>query len=674
MNKEFIIRLQNELTNIEADHALSAPELTFAAWTGEIFFNLYPQKVVDDFLLYSNESSIAVFGFADEGASRATIVTCSYIESNDVVEADDNEINSLINIWRDLRNKTLQGTSICTDLIQTLEENRITDIINYIVLNKSVPKAVLSGVNKGIRVFDLKDISTIYLRLKQPLKVEEPISLKLKISKENSFKGNFGLTDAKNENILAISSAIPLGIIYEWVSQYKNGLFAENLRYRLRQYNKDALEIDRKIQETLANHPERMFIQNNGITLICESIESDDENVQSEEITEISLQKPQIVNGCQTSWAIYDFIEQNGHQGVQNGFLLAKIIQTTDPNLAQIITSSSNRQNAILSRDQKVKDERQIQISKNLSERMSDLRIFWDYVRGGWENIKYRNEEVGYQVKSSKRLFRKIDNQLAGQIMLAMAGAIHEAKNRGGQIFDNDTLYQIAFGYDLSPEQRFKDLQLPYLRSGDDSMLSDYTEDLLFGFAIYQYAEAVFKYLYSQRSQKLTNALETATSVHEKAKIEMALNKIAQEDFVKYWLFDVVRLIHIIVEKWVELGEIRENIRKKLIGDIDITMNLDPLFKPKSARASLFFMEHDLNVPTILNHKEQSEQLPVLGRWFLSLETICSKIISNLKHRDPTALSRNLILNRSNTHNEFVKGLHDVIASKRIKEHFPMPL
>lgn len=671
MSKEFLIQLQAELTNIEADYSLTAIELKFAAYVGAIFFDVYPQQVVDDFLLYSNGSSIAVFGFVEQDGSKAAIVTCSYNESNEVVETNDAEMNSLINIWKYLRNGDLQGTAAYTDLIQALEENKITDITNYIVLNKLVPNPIRSKVESVVRVYDLKDIFTIYIRLKQPLKVDEPVSLNLEISKENSFKGDFGLTDASNEKIFAISSAVPLSTIYQWVSKYKNGLFAENLRYRLKQYNKDALEIDRKIQETLANHPERMFIQNNGITLICENIVEVGGDIESSKITKITLQKPQIVNGCQTSWAIYDFIEQNANQDVPNGFLLAKIIQTKDPNLAQLITSSSNRQNAILSRDQKVKDKLQIQISMNLAGRINDLRIYWDYMRGGWENIKSKKDEFLYKVKGAKNLFRKLDNQLAGQIMLAMAGAVHEAKNRRGQIFDNDTLYRFAFGYDLPPEQRFKELQSPYLRSGGDNMLNDYIEDLLFGFTVYQYAEAVFKHLYLIRSQKITKALTAATLPDEIQRIETALNKIVQEDFVKYWLFDVVRLTHIVVEKWVDSGKSREDIRRKLTGNLDISMYLDPLFKPKSARALLFFKEEDLNIPYTLNHNEQSEHLPILGRWFLSFEIIASEIISVLKQRDPTVSSRNLILNRSTTHDELVKGLDDLIASEGIEEHFP---
>ena len=149
--------------------------------------------------------------------------------------------------------------------------------------------------------------------------------------------------------------------VYQMLSEYAklhNGspdsIYDRNVRKWL---GKRAKSVNDGINNTLLKNPERFIAYNNGISMVCRSFEASDKGLH--------IDSPQIVNGCQTTRTLYDFME-NKFAGVQaqldtradaepyRGALLAfKLIavQDFDTDFVRDITRFSNKQNAVRGRD-----------------------------------------------------------------------------------------------------------------------------------------------------------------------------------------------------------------------------------------------------------------------------------------------------------------------------------
>ena len=120
---------------------------------------------------------------------------------------------------------------------------------------------------------------------------------------------------------------------------------------------KRAKSVNDGINTTLLQAPERFIAYNNGISMVCRSVTPSDEG--------LVIDSPQIVNGCQTTRTLYDFME-NRFAGVQaqldalesaqpyrEASLAFKLIAEPDfdTDFVRDITRFSNKQNAVRGRD-----------------------------------------------------------------------------------------------------------------------------------------------------------------------------------------------------------------------------------------------------------------------------------------------------------------------------------
>jgi hypothetical protein len=111
------------------------------------------------------------------------------------------------------------------------------------------------------------------------------------------------------------------------------------------------------IARTLQQAPERFVAFNNGITIVCRGFTRTEQG--------LAIDAPQIVNGCQTTRTLFDFME-NEFAGLadqlerhsraaryQEALLPFKLIavQDLDSDLVKDITRYSNKQNAVRGRD-----------------------------------------------------------------------------------------------------------------------------------------------------------------------------------------------------------------------------------------------------------------------------------------------------------------------------------
>lgn len=111
-------------------------------------------------------------------------------------------------------------------------------------------------------------------------------------------------------------------------------IFEDNVR-DFQGYN----TVNSEIKETLSNASDqaRFGILNNGITIVAKSI-----NVVGDQV---EIYDYQIVNGCQTSYVLYD----NRHILSDSSYVMAKLIEVTDDEVSDRVIYTTNRQTEVKS-------------------------------------------------------------------------------------------------------------------------------------------------------------------------------------------------------------------------------------------------------------------------------------------------------------------------------------
>ena len=173
--------------------------------------------------------------------------------------------------------------------------------------------------------------------------------------------------------------------VYQMLREYAklhNGsvdkIYDRNVRKWL---GKRAKSVNAGINNTLLENPDRFIAFNNGISMVCRSLEPLDGALR--------IDSPQIVNGCQTTRTLYDFME-NQFAGVQEQLdtlpkadpyrtssLSFKLIAVPDFDNAFVrdITRFSNKQNAVRGRDFLTLEENFHQLKSALMEKGYYLEV-----------------------------------------------------------------------------------------------------------------------------------------------------------------------------------------------------------------------------------------------------------------------------------------------------------
>ncbi len=96
-------------------------------------------------------------------------------------------------------------------------------------------------------------------------------------------------------------------------------------------------DINNEIFETIKNTPDYFSIMNNGITVVCKSTIAANRK--------ISIENPQIVNGCQTCNTLYRAHKNN--IDISKITLIIKLISTTNSSVINSVVKGTNRQNVV---------------------------------------------------------------------------------------------------------------------------------------------------------------------------------------------------------------------------------------------------------------------------------------------------------------------------------------
>ena len=147
----------------------------------------------------------------------------------------------------------------------------------------------------------------------------------------------------------------------------RNILYGWNLREQISKKSKSFSGM----QDTITNCPDNFWFYNNGITIIAESVEEK----QEDDHTKICLTNFSIVNGAQTTSSLGQILKDANRdenklllENLKKVYVMARILQVSDSEIAKDIAIYNNTQNPINTRDMVANRDEQ----KKLFERLMD--------------------------------------------------------------------------------------------------------------------------------------------------------------------------------------------------------------------------------------------------------------------------------------------------------------
>lgn len=203
---------------------------------------------------------------------------------------------------------------------------------------------------------------------------------------------NLETSVASSGNILLIG-ATRLPDIFKFMQNYKKQSGDLDLLYEknVRKFLGNKRKVNKGIEATIEQHPERFGLYNNGITIVAEEVEKLGEH-------EVRLKNPFIVNGCQTTKSIWSVLQRRLNAGggapsdaqlhweakLGNSVVVTKIVVvgTEGEELLTQTTRYTNSQNAVGEKDfiALEKDFRAWAPAFN-----AKYGVFLEIQRGAWE-------------------------------------------------------------------------------------------------------------------------------------------------------------------------------------------------------------------------------------------------------------------------------------------------
>ncbi len=425
----------------------------------------------------------------------------------------------------------------------------------------------------NIEIYGLNQILR-YVRDMDSFYAQSPSEIRIPVVSEN-----FVVRRDSDNEIKAVILPIHSYTIYQFVNQYGDAIFAQNLRLRL-PYTRQG-SIGREIKEkalsllrTSTPYDDYSFeILNNGLNIVCDSItfsslmdaSSKDEykNFHDGKIVEVILFRPQVVNGCQTSWALHDAVETRRSDSEikseddlfsSNVYVWAKIVPTHEnTQLIDAITLSSNTQNPITKIDYRANHPIHLKIKEILEK--TTIPIFYENKRGLFNSFQryFKGKTELEMFKISGTSYRKIGIEDLAQLSMAWQGKPHIARAAKKSIFDNLDNFNEAFNLAKLDES--------------ENLGMNVFETIVFTNGIKRISD-IMKKLYDKKDKLIRKAIQNP-------KFDKRIKYVSFEDYlqkrnnfcsyvvsVRFWNYLILSLIKGIVDLYYDLYDNKANKRE----------------------------------------------------------------------------------------------------------------
>ncbi|RLP89288.1 hypothetical protein EAD89_15155 [Micromonospora sp. BL4] len=303
-----------------------------------------------------------VDGFNDEGIdavatdadTRLWLVQSKWSDHGDK-SISVGEVNSLLDGMRLLTRRDFSSfnprlRAFEPQILQVLENPRrkivlVLAVMGTQAISRDVARRLDDAVNEfnrynqddpllDYRVFLMKDLRQI---LKEDLR-EAPIRLEVGMGNWHKLPGH----------LEAYQGEVAVGSVASWKDEYGDRLFERNLRKPLGQ-----TEVNLGMVNSLLREPENFGVLNNGITMLCESVEPHLWNPSAADSpVNLNVVGASIVNGAQSVSAISEAVRQDP-LATKRGYVSVRVISLrgAPEGFGVRITQATNKQNQVELRD-----------------------------------------------------------------------------------------------------------------------------------------------------------------------------------------------------------------------------------------------------------------------------------------------------------------------------------
>lgn len=367
--KDKLIAFRNEINNglkdivdkyLYIDNKLEKPEYSFLYW---ILLNIYnvDDELIQDHITEYNDKAIDCFVHFEEN-KELYIIQSKYYDINGVIDRKD-----VTDFLQTPYNALMSGNYKRSKTLQKIFNNAINDpeykiffhfysASNYFSEDISAAFKSFNSEAKSCNAylhsefFDLKGIYNLYYGKS----FQERKSLTFDLGTVN--RGTFASLREEYRIPLRCEAYYIITPVYEIYRLLNTAkacgyqLFEENLREFLGNST-----INKGIIDTLKNETERQnfLFYNNGITMICKTVGRE---TQKNGMRYMSIENPQVVNGCQTVNSIHTVLDDLSSLEIEanfkNVFVLVKVLaidknSEDDKKFYQDVVKYTNKQNAV---------------------------------------------------------------------------------------------------------------------------------------------------------------------------------------------------------------------------------------------------------------------------------------------------------------------------------------
>ncbi|ENZ8285443.1 MULTISPECIES: AIPR family protein [Klebsiella pneumoniae complex] len=211
------------------------------------------------------------------------------------------------------------------------------------------------------------------------------------------------------------------------------------------------------IAKTLREEPSKLFMYNNGLTIVADDIKA--LPVNGHRKVRISLSGIQVLNGGQTLRTLHDFNaadKSNISEFISKSELLVRIFNASNSETANKIAEYTNSQNSISNVDLKSLSTLQIQLEQLLDE----------------HGIIYSRKNGDTGMHEEKEYRYKISMEQFGQILFAYQGYPEKSSNQKQHIFGkyyDDIFSEEKFNFSSAPQlvESYYEIKKAYSTSTD---------------------------------------------------------------------------------------------------------------------------------------------------------------------------------------------------------------
>lgn len=382
-NKEFIQKVESAMDEIESTRGIHNRGDLFAIWFGRDVLGYEEEDVAELYHIGGTGDEKIDLGIIDDAQEIIFVAQVKY--SSDPLQARFNRdhIDEVLTALSRLENELSIGNERRREFARQYDrkKNEYPTRLIFVGFGKLTENTGDYSKNKNVKVYDFDRLKEEYFRLENPAEFRTPEYVSFPISGESYL-------EYRDTIILTVN----VNKIYDAFKIHGPGLLEENLRYKLSGSKKWKIAED--IKETLRSRPDKFLILNNGINMVCEQAQKRDGN--------LLLYGPQIVNGCQTVYGIYDTIEDCGE--IENAYVVVKVAITDERDLREKITFAANYQNPILPRDFKSNDHWQ----QSIQRAFINKSIFYERKRGEWDLLQRERRHGPFRIRG--QIYRKLDN------------------------------------------------------------------------------------------------------------------------------------------------------------------------------------------------------------------------------------------------------------------------